>query len=180
MEELILDSGIKKIAIKDADGEMLTVLRINVTDARTAERFAGLIDKLNGLSDDAMKKRAEMDSRYAGRPMISEDSDEVDIEQVLERSRVDIDYLQQCIVELEAVFGAGMVREVYRDAYAMDPDFVPDEAALVELVDKLVPVMSNLFEQRFNTVKAKYNAGRRGKHTKSKDELIREYRSKHE
>lgn len=180
MEELILDSGIKKIAIKDADGEIVTVLRINVADARTAERFARLIDNLNNLSDETVQKRKEMDTRYADRPIISEDSDNVDIEQVIERSRADIDYLERCIAELESVFGAGVVREVYRDAYAMNPDFIPDEAALVELVDKLVPVMSGLFNQRFESVKAKYNPGRRGKHTRTKDELLREYKEKHE
>ena len=43
MEELKLNSGLKKIAIKDEDGDLITVLRVNVADADTAERFAKII-----------------------------------------------------------------------------------------------------------------------------------------
>ena len=40
MEEIKLSTGIKKIAIKDEDGEVVTVLSVNVADARTADKFA--------------------------------------------------------------------------------------------------------------------------------------------
>ena len=46
MEELKLNSGLKKIAIKDEDGDLITVLRVNVADADTAERFAKIINKV--------------------------------------------------------------------------------------------------------------------------------------
>ena len=180
MEELILDSGIKKIAIKNPGGELIATLRINVADARTAEKFADLINNLESIAKNKENEKKILDKKYAGRPITTEDSDDVDAEQVIERSRMNIKYLESCIEELESVFGKGVIKEIYADSYAMDPDFIPDESALVELVDKLVPVMSNLFERRFKTLQSKYNASKRGKHTKSKADLIQEYREKHE
>ena len=39
MQELILDNGIKEIAVKKENGDLITVLKINVADGRTAEKF---------------------------------------------------------------------------------------------------------------------------------------------
>ena len=50
MEEIRLDSGVKKIAIKDEDDEVIAVLRINVADAEVIEKFAKVIDDLNNIS----------------------------------------------------------------------------------------------------------------------------------
>ena len=50
MEEIRLDSGVKKIAIKDEDDEVIAVLRINVADAEVIEKFAKVIDDLNNFS----------------------------------------------------------------------------------------------------------------------------------
>mgnify|MGYP000235304573 FL=1 len=47
MEEIKLSSGIKKIAIKDEDGDLITVITVDTANADTAKKFAGVIDKLN-------------------------------------------------------------------------------------------------------------------------------------
>ena len=58
MEELKLNSGLKKIAIKDEDGDLITVLRVNVADADTAERFAKIINNLQEISENCEKEAA--------------------------------------------------------------------------------------------------------------------------
>ena len=52
MEELVLDTGLKKIAIKNEDGETVSVLKINVADVGTVERFAAIINYLEKISED--------------------------------------------------------------------------------------------------------------------------------
>ena len=49
MEEIKLSSGKKKIAIKDEDGDLITVITVDTANADTAKKFAGVIDKLNNL-----------------------------------------------------------------------------------------------------------------------------------
>ena len=58
MEELVLDSGVRKIAIKNEDGDVITVLSINVADADTAERFGQVINKLERISENCEKVAA--------------------------------------------------------------------------------------------------------------------------
>ena len=171
MEKIVLDNGIKSIAIENQDGELVTVLKINVSEAGTAERFAGLIQKLNRISEECGKEAQKLADEVKGVP-----DDGIDMGQVISANRIKISYLEKIIHEIDVVFGADTIRNVYREAYEMDPGFVPDEIALVEFIDKVIPVMNTLFGQRFETYKKKYNSGRRGKHSKSKDDLIAEYR----
>ena len=60
MEELKLNSGLKKIAIKDEDGDLITVLSVNVADADTAEHFAQIINNLQEISENCEKEAAEL------------------------------------------------------------------------------------------------------------------------
>lgn len=171
MEELVLDNGLKKIAIKNQEGELVTVLQINIADAQTAERFANLIQNLNKISDECEKEAKKIDIEFGT-------DEEIDVEKVIVVSKLKTDYLNRIISEIDSVFGENTIRNIYSESYDNNPDFVPDEVALVEFIDKVIPVMNGLFGKRFETYKKKYNPGKKGKHTKSKKELIEEYREK--
>ena len=67
MQELILDNGIKEIAVKKENGDLITVLKINVADGRTAEKFAQLIDRLNKITDEQNEQKKAMDAKYTER-----------------------------------------------------------------------------------------------------------------
>lgn len=41
-------------------------------------------------------------------------------------------------------------------------DIVPDELAIVEFVEQVIPVMNKLFNKRFEQVQNRYNVRRRG------------------
>lgn len=152
MEELKLNSGLKKIAIKDEDGDLITVLRVNVADADTAERFAKIINNLQEISENcekeaaAWKKEHEQDETVSG---------EVDVERVLQINRIRVRYLKQIAEEIDKLFGEGTVQSIYGD-------IVPDEAALVEFVEGIIPVMNKLFGKRYEMTRKRYNSGRKG------------------
>ena len=152
VEELKLNSGLKKIAIKDEDGDLVTVLRVNVADADTAECFAKIINNLQEISANcekeamAWKKEHEQEETASG---------EVDVERVLQINRIRVRYLKQIAEEIDKLFGEGTVRSVYGD-------IVPDEAALVEFVEGVIPVMNKLFGKRYEMTRKRYNSGRKG------------------
>lgn len=166
MQEFVIDSGIKEVAVKNEKGDLLTVLRFNVADGRTAEKFAQLTQQLNGIIKEREAKDKELDKKYAGRKMVYNNGRDVDTEQIIDRSKANIACIEKCIEEINSVFGQDTVKNVYRENYEMNAEFVPDMTALVELVDKLVPVMDSLFGQRFQTVKQKYNARNKGRYNK--------------
>lgn len=150
MEELVLDSGVRKIAIKNEDGEVVTVLNINVADADTADRFGKILDNLQQISENCQK---EADEWRKANPQ--EEADTEDVTKILEINRIRVKYLNQIMDEIDGLFGESTVRNVYGD-------IVPDEAALIDFVEKVIPVMNKLFGKRYEMTRKRYNSGRKG------------------
>lgn len=167
--ELVINNGIEEIPVKNQNGDLITMLRINVADATTAERFARLVDNLNGISGEHERRTKAIDEKYKDHPLTEEN---IDTGQVIAYCRENVSFIKKCISEINGVFGADTVEKVYREGYERDPDFLPDEAALVDFVDTLIPIMTKLFNRRYDRIRSKYNAKRRGRHNVSKKELL--------
>ena len=56
---------------------------------------------------------------------------------------------------------------------------MPDEDALIDFVNTVMPVMNDLFDMRTKEIRKKYSPNRK-RHNKTKDELIEEYKEKNE
>lgn len=153
MEELRFDNGIKRIAIKDEDDEVIAVLRINVADAEVIEKFAKVIDSLNNISDrcdaEANKRQAEVEE--------VEETDDVmaQISKAVEINQIRVKYIKEIMDTLDSLFGKETMHSIYGDT-------VPDELALVEFVEGIVPIMNKLFGKRLEISRKRYNTKRKG------------------
>ena len=152
MEEVVLDSGVRKIAIKNEDGDIVTVLSINVADADTAERFGKIINNLQEISENCEKEAAAWKEEHEQEET---KPDDVNVEEALQVNRIRVKYLKQIIEEIDGLFGYGTVADVYGD-------FTPDEAAVIDFVEKVIPVMNKLFGKRYEMTRKRYNSGRKG------------------
>lgn len=152
MEELALDSGLRKIAIKNVDGDIITVLSVNVADADTAERFGQIINNLGRIADNCEKETVAWKKEHAQEQSKSGD---VNVETVLQENRIRVKYLKQVAAEIDNLFGEDTVKNVYGD-------FTPDETALVDFVEKIIPVMNKLFGKRYEMTRKLYNSNRKG------------------
>ena len=153
MEELRFDNGIKRIAIKDEDDEVIVVLRINVADAEVIEKFAKVIDSLNNISDrcdaEAKKRQAEVEE--------VEETDDVmaQIPKAVEINQIRVKYIKEIMDTLDSLFGKETMHSIYGDT-------VPDELALVDFVEGIVPIMNKLFGKRLEISRKRYNTKRKG------------------
>ena len=167
--EFTIDSGFKEIAVKNEKGEVVTVLRINVADARTAERFSHLIENLDNISNDVKKeaKRLEQEEKDLA------ESKEIDTKRIISINALKVQYIERCIAEINEVFGENTIQNVYKECYENREDFVPDESLLLQFVEKAIPVMNELFHKRFEENRRKYNVMRRGsRKRKNKRQMI--------
>ena len=170
MNSFTINSGFKEIAVKNEKGEVITVLRINVADAKTAERFAHLIDNLDNISNE-VKKEAQ---RLEQEEKVLAESKEVDTKRIISVNALKVQYIEKCIAEINEVFGTNTIQNVYKECYEDREDFVPDESLLLQFVENVIPVMDELFHKRFEENRRKYNAMRRGsrKNHRNKRQMI--------
>lgn len=186
---LTFDNGIKKIAVNDSDGNIITVLLINTADAATAKRFAELANNLEEIinaGDSDIEVYKEKYKEYEGKDF--EDlPDAVKTDIIVDASKIRITVLEGMIKEIDALFGKDTIHNVFKECYELHEDFVPDEDALIDFVNTVMPVMNELFATRTESIRKKYSPNRaarrhnRNKHNKNKNQLIQEYKdTKHE
>lgn len=155
MEQVKLSTGYKSIAIKDEDDDrVVTVLRINVADARTADRFAHIIDQLNSISARCDAEMKAWKDNHTEEQLTAGDTDDA-IKVALDINKIRVKYLKEITAALDELFGVDTIRNIYGD-------IVPDETALFEFVEQVIPVMNDLFGRRFEQVKNRYNIRRKG------------------
>ena len=142
METLVIDNGYKKIAINNEDGELVTVLRINVADAELPIKFTNIINKLNKLESDYAAKANEI--KIGGKNI-----------DVIQLTQFKVSYITDLMAEIDDVFGRDTCKNVYGD-------IIPDELMLLEFIEKLVPIMNNLLAKRIEINAKKYNSKRLG------------------
>lgn len=186
---LTFDNGIKKIAVNDSDGNIITVLLINTADAATAKCFAELANNLEEIinaGDSDIEVYKEKYKEYEGKDF--EDlPDAVKTDIIVDASKIRITVLEGMIKEIDALFGKDTIHNVFKECYELHEDFVPDEDALIDFVNTVMPVMNELFATRTESIRKKYSPNRaarrhnRNKHNKNKNQLIQEYKdTKHE
>jgi rRNA processing protein Gar1 len=149
MEELVLDRGLKKIAIKDEDGEVITVLNVNVADAGTAERFGRIITDLQEIYKKCENEAAVWKREH------TENVVDTDIAKELQINNIRIKYLKQIVEKIDDLFGENTIKNVYGN-------IIPDEVALLDFVENVIPVMNKLFGKRYEMNRKRYNSGRKG------------------
>jgi hypothetical protein len=181
---ITFDDGIKTIEVNNLEGELITVLRINTADAATATRFVELVHNLEevvNLGEDDVNSYREKYKEYEGEEF-DKLPDNVRMDIIVDASKMRIGIIEGMIREIDTLFGKDTIRNVFRQSYEMHEDFVPDEDALIDFVNAVMPVMSDLFQTRNEAIRKKYSPNRaarrhnRNKHNKNKNQLIQEYK----
>lgn len=159
---ITFDDGIKTIEVNNLEGELITVLRINTADAATATRYAELVHNLQeivNLGNNDVKAYEEKYKKYEGDEFDKIPND-VKMEIIVDASKMRVGILEGMIREIDSLFGKDTIRNVFRKNYELHEDFVPDEDALVDFLNAVMPVMSELFQARTEEIHKKYSPNR--------------------
>ena len=152
--KLSFDTGIREVEVNNYGD----VIKINTTDAGLFDRFVRLTTELQELSD---KSNKDFNSAMSGQ---KEDKTEA----VISASKVRVEFSNECVRRIEELLGEGVIKKVFRDCYEADPDYLPDEGNLLAFLEALIPVMEELFKERFSRLQNKYGVGFKGKRTRKK------------
>lgn len=81
--------------------------------------------------------------------------DDINVDAALELNSIRVKYLKQITESIDGLFGEDAMKQIYGD-------IVPDELAIVEFVEQVIPVMNKLFNKRFEQIQNRYNVRRCG------------------
>lgn len=165
MRDFNFDNGILHIKVNGYGDELL----LDSTDRSVFQGFAKMYDEIQIIAEEAGAEVKQIKDRH---------TDQNSVDCVKDLIDASIKHVTRIMEKLDEVLGEGFTRKVFRENYELNPDFVPDELAITELLEALVPVMEDAYGERIKRNKSKYSATKKGKHTKSKDELITEYKEK--
>lgn len=168
MEKLGRSTNLLEISVNKYDD----LLVLDCSDVSIFSRFTNLYTNLDKISKDAAEEVDKLKKEYAG------NEDDVNVNEIQDYLNVHIMVSKKIMGELDSVFGSDFSKKVFRESYEVNPDFVPDEIALAEVVESLVPIMEKAYGERIKRNKTKYSAAKRGKHTRTKQELIQGYMGK--
>lgn len=169
MEKLNRNTNLLEISVNKYDD----LLVLNCADITVFTKFVNLYEHFNEIADEAAKEVKKLKKEYTGKS-----EEDININEMRDYLNVHISVSKKIMGELDKVFGSDFTKNAFRENYELDSDFVPDELALAELIESLVPVMEKAYGERIKRTKSKYSASRRGKHTKSKEEMIQGYMGK--
>lgn len=167
MEKLNRDANLLEVSVNKYDD----LLILDCGDLSVFERFTALYGKIDAIAEETRRELKNTEIKYS-----DVQTEEINVDFISETLNINIAFSKRVLEELNNVFGAGFSEKVFRESYELNPDFVPDELAITELIEALIPVMEKAYGQRIARNRSKYNAGKRGKHTKTKEELISEYK----
>lgn len=137
---------------------------INLGDATLMKKYNELIAWMDGQSDELSKIAAEMEKKYAGKPMISRNEDgdtEVDTEQFAVFTEIKNNLYKGCVKRIDDLFGEGTMKAYFRPMYEINPEFVPDEDCIMDFLEEISPVLEAIYKERAAGIDKKYSKNRK-------------------
>lgn len=157
------------------------LIKINAADAALRQRYTGFLSWLYQRVDELSAEADKKEEQYAGRPVVSEDEEGnavIDTEQLEDSIQMENGFYAECLEKLDDVFGQGIVKKYFRSDYELNPDFVPDEYEFMNFISEITDVASEVYGIRRKELAGRYGKNRKGKHSKTKTELIEEAKMK--
>lgn len=182
MQEYRIGGKVSENLIKVIVNSQDDYIMLNSNDAVFVDKYTGIIKWMQERGASYDKSVGKWEKKYTGRKLveIKDGVTEIDTEQILELSKLRIDMCRECCERIDGLFGEGTIRKYFREIYEEIPDFVPDEDCVYDFFEEISPIIGDVFNRRIDSVKAKHRKNRKPSHTKSKTELISEYREKKE
>lgn len=145
MAKIVLDKGIRKIEIEDAEGNVTATLYVNTDDTAIPSRYYKVIDSLTDIESEQKKELKKLEK---------EDLEETD--RIIRVSNIRTATIKKAIAELDSIFGVGAIEKVFADCRKINPDYMPTEYTLLSFLEGVTPLMQEWFNEHRESMHKKY------------------------
>lgn len=169
-------SNIQEVIVNDYGD----TIRINAADATLRQRYNDFLSWLYEKTDELAETANQKEKQYADRKIVSEDEEGnaiIDTEQLADSIQMENDFYRECLVKIDGIFGQEIVKKYFRNDYELNPDFIPDEYEFMHFIEEITMVASKVYGIRRKELAGRYGKNRKGKHSRTKEELIAEARA---
>ncbi len=150
-EKIVINSGLRKYAIENENGEIVAEVVIDANDNSTMERFMDLYDRAAEIEKNFQEEVNALGIKDTKNITTAE------AKTILQLNRKAIEDL---VYETEEMFGDGLIHDIFKANYENNKDFCPDISAIVSFYEQIVPILTNIFEGFSNS---KYSVKKRHK-----------------
>lgn len=152
-------------------------IKINGADATLRQKYNDFLSWLNAKVAELTEEAGKKEKQYAGREIVSRDEEGnavVDTEQLADSIQMENGFYTECLARLDDIFGQDIVQKYFRSDYELNPDFIPDEYEFMHFIEEITEVASEVYGIRRKELAGRYGKNRKGKHSRTKEELISE------
>ena len=104
------------------------------------DKFAAGYKKIADMAGEVSAKLEEINKKYGSR-----DDSSAAIDKALEMSCVNVDFSKEAVSVIDGIFGTDTVKKYFRNICEEIPDFLPDANCIFDFLEKIAPVLEDLF-----------------------------------
>lgn len=141
-------------------------IKINASDATLRGRYTEFIKWMDVRRKELEAECDEKEKFYGDRVAVETKEDgsvSIDAEQLSDMIDIQNRFCADVIKRIDGVFGQDIVNKYFRDDYALNPDFVPDEEQAIQFINEITDAASEIYNMRKQRIDAKYSKNRRKK-----------------
>lgn len=176
MQELKLNGGIQQDLLKVIVNDNDEYIYINPNDGTFLDRFGRFLAWLEEKTVELEKLGNEKAKKYNGKAIVTENEEgdtEIDIEQLLDFTSIQLEALTEISSKIDSLFGQDTLKKYFRAFYEINPEFIPDADCINDFLNQIIPAVNTAYDARIERINSRYNKSRKGgKKQRSKTELL--------
>ena len=133
-------------------------IAISTDDLPLFDRYIAGLKRIGDMTDEMPEKLEKVEKKYQG--MKGQSSAASTADRVLETARLNIAFSEEVISIFEGVFGEGVLKKYFRKLYEEVPDFMPEAECFTDFIQKMTPVMEELFGRKIDVEPHIYSVSR--------------------
>lgn len=141
MERVKIGSSSENIVVIELN-EAVDTIAISADSPLLFDKFAAGCKSIYDMADSIQAKTKDIEKRYEGK----EDLPSI-MESALEISEINVNFSKDAVTIIDGIFGEGTVRKYFKEHYDNVPDFIPDAYCIIEFLEKITPVVENVFNR---------------------------------
>lgn len=138
METIKLSTGIKRIAIKNEEDVTVAFLTIDTNDTHLLNRFLELYEGAQKINEECKNSYEQLGLDE------KEGITTKDAKDILALNEKAVNGL---IEEVEKMFGKGLIHDIFKENYELNPNFVPDISLLQSFFEQIMPILDGLVKK---------------------------------